>query len=634
MDDRLAALERRVAELERENAALRDVGAVLETVLSNAPNFILRLTPDGVIRFINHVLPGHRREDVVGATVWQFNPPEEHDTMRACFARVLATGQPDGFESVSHGSPGELRRYYTRVGGIFDGDVVVGLIMVVTDLSEIAAVQGELDERQAKLDLAIAASGIGFWSWDALADVVTWDAATCRAFGLTPEQAPTRIKQFLEMVHPGDRALLVRRAESFLGPTYTAIEFRVVTPAGEPRWIMSTGEVARDRSGRVVGMRGGMIDVTEQRRLEEHLGQARRLEAVGQLAAGVAHNFNNMLAAIIPTVELAARHAPQVADYLAIVRDSALRAAGVVRQLMAFAGRRPAIPSPPECVAAITSRTIDLVSAMLGRYVELTCSVAPRAHGAAAAAVEGGELEQALMNLIVNARDALDPESSNGRIDVRVDQTPPPGAAEDSAWLRLMVRDNGAGMDDETRRRAIEPFFTTKRLGVGTGLGLSSVYAFAVRAGGQLEITSAPGHGTTVTMFLPAAPASGAADGPRAADPLRGRGERVLIVDDDTLVRTALARVLLDAGYQVTALADPRIVLATWDTVGYDLVILDESMPGLSGSALLDAIRKHDAAMRAISISGLERPVQGAQLHLTKPVSTGELLAAVRRTLG
>lgn len=631
MEDRLAALERRVAELEQENAALRDVGAVLETVLSNAPNFIVRLTPDGVIRFINHVLPGYRREDVVGATVWSFNPPEVHEAMRACFARVLATGQPDGFESIAHGSPGELRRYYTRVGGIFDGDAVVGLIMVATDLSEITAVRGALDDRQAKLDLAIAASGIGFWSWDAHTDAVTWDDATCRAFGVTQAQAPRRIREFLQRVHPGDRALLVGRAESFLGATYTAIEFRVVTPAGEQRWIMSTGEVARDHTGAVVGMRGGMLDVTEQRRLEERLAQARRLEAVGQLAAGVAHNFNNMLAAIIPTVELAVRQVPQAGEYLAIVRDSALRAAGVVRQLMAFAGRRPSIPSPPECVTVVVSRTVELASAMLGRSIEISCRIAP--DFAAAAAVDGGELEQALMNLIVNARDALDDGRGDGRIDITVDRTPPPGAADGSMWVRLVVRDDGAGMDDEIRRRAIEPFFTTKQLGLGTGLGLSSVYAFTVRAGGQLDLSSAPGDGTTVTMFLPAVtPAP--AGGERAADPLRGRGERILIVDDDALVRTALARVLLDAGYHVTSLADPRVVLATWDTVGYDLVILDESMPGLSGSRLLAAIRGHDAGMRAISISGLERPVEGAQLHLTKPVSTGELLGAVRRLLG
>lgn len=195
-----------------------------------------------------------------------------------------------------------------------------------------------------------------------------------------------------------------------------------------------------------------------------------------------------------------------------------------------------------------------------------------------------------------------------------------------------MVKDNGAGMDDETRRRAIEPFFTTKRLGLGTGLGLSSVYAFTVRAGGRLAIDSAAGSGTAVSMYLPAA-ALVAGAGERAEDPLRGRGERLLIVDDDPLVRTALSRVLIDAGYQVTALADPRTVLATWDTIGYDAVILDESMPGLTGSKLLEAIRAHDAGVRAISISGLDRPVTGAQVHLTKPVSTADLLRTVRQVI-
>jgi PAS domain S-box-containing protein len=629
-----AALEQRIASLEAEVAELRetrDVRAVLESVLGSAPNFIVRITPDGTIRFINHVMPGYTREQVVGSTVWQYNPPELHETMRACFARVMATGQPDGYESVAAGSPGEQRHYYTRVGAIFDGDEVTGLIVVATDLTEIVTVRG-------KLDLAIAASGVGFWSWDAIADVVTWDDATCRAFGVSRAEAPVNMKGFLERVSPGDRTMVISRGGSLVSDAAAGagIEFRTTTPSGEPRWIMSTGEVVRDGCGRVLGMRGGMIDVTEQRRLEERLAQARRLEAVGQLAAGVAHNVNNMLAAIIPTVELAARHAPQAGEYLAVVRESALRAAGVVRQLMAFAGRRPASPTTPECVTSIAARTIELARAMLGRSIEVVLEVPPGF--SAAVAVDAGELEQALMNLIVNARDALGELEPDGgaaidaRIEVVLDGGEPAGAADGAAWVRLAVSDNGAGMDDETRARAIEPFFTTKRLGLGTGLGLSSVYAFTVRAGGSLDIASRRRHGTTVSMFLPVAATP---PGPRepAVDPLRGRGERLLIVDDDVLVRTALSRVLIDAGYQVTALADPRVVLATWDTVGYDAVILDESMPGLTGSKLLEALRSHDAGVRAISISGLDRPVTGAQVHLTKPVSTAELLRTVRSVI-
>lgn len=633
LEGRIAALEAEVAELR----AVRDVRAVLEGVLGSAPNFIVRATLDGTIQFINHVLPGYRMEDVIGSMVWDYSPPEVAERIRACFARVIATAQPDGYETVAYGSPGELRQYYTRVGPISDRGAVTGLILVATDVSELVAARGALDERQAKLDLAVAASGVGFWTWDAIADVVTWDDATCRAFGCTRAQAPRKIKDFLERVHPGDRTLLVSRADTAPGATYTAVEFRALTPSGEQRWIMSTGEVARDDGGRVTGLRGGMIDVTEQRRLEAHLTQARRLEAVGQLAAGVAHNFNNMLAAIIPTVELAARRAPNAREYLAIVRESALRAAGVVRQLMAFAGRRPVSSTTLECVSAIAGRTVELARAMLGGDIEVEQRVAPDFAGAAA--VDGGELEQALMNLIVNARDALTAADGDGgpardgaRIEIIVDGEPPPGVTE-GAWVRIAVADNGAGMDDETRARAIEPFFTTKRLGLGTGLGLSSVYAFTVRGGGNLDIASRRGHGTTVTMHLPAV-AHHVETAERDDDPLRGHGERLLIVDDDSLVRAALSRVLIDAGYEVTALADPRVVLATWDTIGYDAVILDESMPGLSGTKLLEALRAHDAGVRAISISGLDRPVAGAEVHLTKPVSTADLLRTVRRVVG
>jgi len=341
----------------------------------------------------------------------------------------------------------------------------------------------------------------------------------------------------------------------------------------------------------------------------------------------VAHNFNNMLAAIIPSVELASRKAPEAGELLDIVRQSAERAAGVVRQLLSFAGRRPDASLTIEPVAAIAARTVQLVESMLDVPAAIEVDAAPDLY----AATDAGELEHALMNLVINARDALH-DQPEPRIAIRADATPPPGAVT-PGWVRVEVTDNGAGMDEETRRRAIEPFFTTKGPGQGTGLGLSSVYAMAQAAGGQFDLATADAGGTRATLFLPAA----AIDPPTTPDParLRGHGERVLIVDHDSRVGSTLARILADAGYVARNSTDPHSLLATWhESGGFDVIVLDGSAQGGADSQGLVGLLADLPSVRAISMSGFDQPVAGASAHLTKPVSAGALLRALRHVLG
>ncbi len=376
----------------------------------------------------------------------------------------------------------------------------------------------------------------------------------------------------------------------------------------------------------MTGLLGCLLDVTERRRLDEQLQQSQRLDAVGQLSAGVAHNFNNLLAALIPALELTARRSPDCAPLLEDLLGAAQGAAEVVRQLTAFAGGGRGAGGATDA-AALARRVADLARAVLDRAIVLEV-VTPEAP--VLVQVDGGELEQALMNLVLNARDALEGAIVLGRsARIRIEVS----AAAD-ARVRVRVTDSGAGMSDEVRRRAVEPFFTTKPPGRGTGLGLSSVYAMVTARGGALEIASQPGSGTTIDLLL-----RPAASAPRAAAPGRraagGSGEVVLLIDDDATVRRAISAVLESGGYRVRGIGDPHEALAVFaaDPAAFAVAIVDHSMPGLSGHALLDRMLAIAPTFRAISFSGHDVQLNGARAQLAKPVSSDTLLATVRRVV-
>jgi signal transduction histidine kinase len=419
--------------------------------------------------------------------------------------------------------------------------------------------------------------------------------------------------------------------------SYAGLQFRTVTPDGELRWLMTAGRVERDGAGAVTGLAGCLLDITERRRLEDHLEQVQRMEAVGQLAAGVAHNFNNLLAAILPALELATRRAPETEELLADVREAAERSADVVRQLMAFAGGG-ALPGPsqPCDVGMVARRVVKLARAMLDPRIALAVDAPDEV---VLAPADGGELEHEIMNLLLNPRDAVLADPVRARapmIQVQV-RALPGGAAGTGgqAWAEVRVVDNGVGMTDAVRRRAVEPFFTTKPPGRGTGLGLASAFAMArARGGGRLVVDSTPGRGTTVTIELPVV-ASAAAASALAPAARRGRGEHVLVVDDEPAVLRAVASVLRDDGYEVSERAAPHEALELFAAAPerYGVVVFDTSMPSMGGHAVLARMRAVKPDVRVISFSGLEHPLAGARAHLRKPVGIEQLVSAVRRVI-
>jgi two-component system, cell cycle sensor histidine kinase and response regulator CckA len=379
----------------------------------------------------------------------------------------------------------------------------------------------------------------------------------------------------------------------------------------------------------------------EQRRLQERLERSQRLETVGQLAGGVAHDFNNLLAVVLNCVDLvrdAVVEGDSAHDDLDAIESAAHRGARLTRQLLLF-GQRNAVSAEILDVAEVVSATCAMLARTLGEHVALGWS-----SGAATwrAEVDRGNIEQVVANLVLNARDAVGP---GGTITVttgneRLDRA---RAAElDVAvgpYIRLTVTDDGCGMPPELLARVFEPFVTTKPPGVGTGLGLATVYGVVRQAGGGVRVESEAGRGTTFEVYLPAAltlPAAEPMPPPQLAG--GGTGQRVLIVEDEPPLRDLLERIVARAGYAVDTAASGEEALRRPGP--YDLVVTDMVMPGMTGHELAQRLRGADPGQRMLFVSGyspdlLER--HGASVPaplLLKPFTAEALLRHVGEALG
>ena len=380
-------------------------------------------------------------------------------------------------------------------------------------------------------------------------------------------------------------------------------------------------------------------------RSEQQLLQAQKMEAVGRLAGGIAHDFNNLLTVLAGSVHyLLARH-PDGIDHtdLTVIKDATERAAALTGQLLAFSRRQVVQPVDVD-INETVRRTSALLRRLIGEHIEVVLGLADDL-----GAVKGDptQLEQVLLNLAINARDAM-PQGGTLRLDtsnvtVNGDYASTHLGLEPGPYVMLAVTDTGHGMDALTKAQIFEPFFTTKEEGVGTGLGLSTVYGIVKQSGGSIYVYSEPGHGTTFKVYLPCV---GLCATPEAhADQPAGvarRGEVVLLAEDRTDVRRFTARVLRECGYEVLEAEDGEVALAcARDYPGtIHLLLSDAVMPGISGRTLAERLRATRPEMRVVFMSGytddtvLQRGVvQSGITFVQKPFTPGRLAEAVRRVL-
>jgi two-component system cell cycle sensor histidine kinase/response regulator CckA len=526
--------------------------------------------------------------------------------------REAGAPERDFTEATEHGRSDSERWIVRKDGSRFWASIsistvtdrqgrLLGFSQRLRDLSQSKHAEEQLRQKQEALELALEAGGLGTWEYDLATGEMHWDARAKAHFGLRADAIVTH-PAWLEALHPEDQESTRNRWEHAVRDRAPlSVECRVIWPDGSTHWIMAVGQCTFDAAtSEPVHMAGVMLDLTERRRSEEHLQESMRLEAVGRLAGGIAHDLNNMLTAILGFSEFLNRSlAPddsRRADVEQISR-AADRSASLTRQLLAFA-RRDLIQPRVLDLNSVVRHTGTLLPSILGENVELVLQLTTD-RGIVYA--DPRQIEQTLMNLVLNARDAL---PQGGRVTIETMKVRfEPGsrasqemgdAAPTGSFTMLAVTDTGHGMGAATLQRIWEPFFTTKPPGHGTGLGLSSVYGAAKQSGGFVWAASEPGRGTTVQVYWPEVPEE-------EPEPLvessglpevEGGSETVLVVEDEDLVRAFVVRALRSHGYQCREARDAEGALRLLEHghAGIDLVITDVVMPGMSGGGLGDRL--------------------------------------------
>jgi PAS domain S-box-containing protein len=670
----VAGLTRDVTEQRATEASLRDREALLHSmfdaegvfngVVERIDDEYRYVTADtGTAKFFGLEEVRNLRAGEVGLS------REEIDGWLAMFDEIAATGRPI------------VKEYPFTVGGRQTGWYLgtfaplppspegrQRIAFTVVDITERREAEGRLSESEQRFRAFIEVTPQLMWSTDAEGNNDYVSPQWLAYFGGAAEDYVG--DRWLAVLHPDDleRTQAVWGAAVERGEPYD-IDYRMRGADGEYRWFKGRAAPVRDETGAVVRWFGSCTDIhdvvtarerleaavaertaeleaahEERARVESALAQSQRLETVGRLTGGVAHDFNNLLQVVIGALDMILRHADKP-ERVRRLGEAALaagrRGEKLTRQLLAFS-RRQELNFEVLEVGKVVRGFEPLLRRAVDADLPLTIEVNPEA---GVSRLDPVQLEAALLNLVVNARDAIG--EGAGSIAVRVDPVRlTDGEIADAAagdYVRIAVSDTGAGMPPEVLARALEPFFTTKEAGKGTGLGLAQVYGFVRQSGGGVKIDSAPGRGTTVALFLPRTterPADAANAPARDERPLE-RGRSVLLVEDDAGVRTVAENLLLELGCRVETAGDGPTALARLQAGSpVDLLLTDIVMPGgMSGVELAAEARRLKPELRVLLSTGYaEGKLEAAEAAdlpvLQKPYQAEELSQAVRRALG
>lgn len=621
----------------------------LVLVLTPGPDFIMVAANEGRVRGTNT-----RREDCIGRSIFEVfgrNPDGQSEfgagVLRASLERVVQTGRPDRMAITKYDIPrpaseggGFEVRYWSplNVPVLDDRGEVRYIIHQTEDVTDqVLAEQHSrthLKLADERFRAALLASEAGIFDWYIDEHSFYCDSALQQLFGLPDVLTSEPVERFLDHVHVADRGIVrAALAECVHGKDFV-VEFRLKRDAGR-QWLLSKGKVFRDAAGNPSYVTGTCADITarkqaekalsdlnetlearvaaevaERSRVEDTLHQAQKMEAVGQLTGGIAHDFNNLLTGVIGSLELMQRRrrsGDETNDerYITAAVTSAQRAAALTQRLLAFS-RRQTLDLKPLEVNPLVASLEDLLHRTTREDITVTTHLAA---GLALVRMDANQLESAVINLAINARDAMPDGGTITISTAAVHLTPEEGAAMDLAegdYVTLTVADTGVGMTPEVLAKVFEPFYTTKPIGQGTGLGLSMVYGYMRQANGGVRILSQPGKGTQVQLYMPCLggdldilPSEESRSAPL------GVGEVVLVVEDEAVVRSLIVEVLGELGYQTLEAGNAQEAMPFLENPQrIDLMISDVGLPGMNGRQLADLAQANRPELKVLLATG------------------------------
>jgi PAS domain S-box-containing protein len=645
----VAVFENATARKQAEEA-LRESEELYRSLFENAAEGFFMASADGTLTMVNPVLrnlSGFSEEEIKGKKFLDFLHPEEVPRVAALYANVLQTNKTDlevlEFRILS--KEGRVWHFHCRPIPILHHGKITGFHGIMTNITARKQAEEARRESENKYKTLVENLPQKVFLKDRNLVYVSCNENYARDLRISPDDilGKTDFDFF-----PGDLAEKYRADDRRIiesGKTED-LEERYVQD-GKKFDIHTLKTPVKDADGKVIGVLGIFRDITERKRLEEQLHEAMKMEAMGRLAGGVAHDFNNALTSImaisqILLEDLASSH--PIYEDIKEIRGSAERCANLTRQLLAFARRQPLEPKVLN-LNEVVINIEKMLSRVIGEDIELFKSLDPELGNTKA---DVGQMEQIIVNLAVNARDAmpgggkltietanvtLDPEYASKNLGV----TPGP-------YVRLAMSDTGVGMDEETRAKAFEPFFTTKGPGKGTGLGLPTVYGIVKQSGGNISVYSETGQGTTLKIYLPRVEEEAEEVGgrePAPTKPLRA-SETILLVEDEEGVRRTTKRILIKSGYQVLEAGNGQeaLELCGRHPGPIHLLITDVVMPGMSGKELTDRLALSFPAMKFLYVSGYADHavvnhgiLEAGASFLPKPFTMESLTRKVREVL-
>ena len=655
-------------------------------VAEQSSDFVGIADPDGRVLFVNEAgreLVGLQGAAVAQARVLDFFLPEDLPFVEGVLLPAMwREGRWLGdfrFRHFGTGAPVPVR--YNQFAIKDEGGRVIGIATVSPDITERKRAEARLHESEARFRHMADSAPALIWMTDADGRLTFANRHFDHVFG----------RPAAEMLDQGWKsAVLPEDVEAFRATALDAFhargpfraELRARDKDGQVRWLRCDGVPRLDDAGAFLGYTGCAVDITEawlaadelearvaertaelsqalgqlhnevleREHAEATLRQAQKMEAVGQLTGGIAHDFNNMLQGINGALELARRRvdqgqAPAALPLMDAAQQGVTRAAALTHRLLAFA-RRQTLDAKPVVLDGLVLGVVELIGRTVGPSIEVRTRMGD---GGWPVLCDANQLENVLLNLAINARDAMPDGGTLTLATAEVCLSAADVAGQDGAkpgdHVEIVVSDTGTGMTPAVMARVFEPFFTTKPIGQGTGLGLSQVYGFVRQSGGAMRLDSAPGHGTTVRVFLPRH------QGDVAASPVQepdqegqggGTGRVVLLVEDDAAVRMSAAEALRDQGYTVLEAEDGPAGLrlladrAPADRASIDALVTDVGLPGMNGRQLAEAAREHQPGLPVLFITGyaggaLERQLAPGMEVIGKPFTLAALAAKVRR---